>query len=713
MLLRKGHKELTVIEAVDHLSNLAELDLLESEIPQERSGALTLSWQDPTYYAYHREQIKETITVLNKYINELYGKDKGQLQEGETQRAIQALILLANEAAQKIDKYTEIFKGEGSVTELKEFKELQHFYLTKVAQKFQGGAEAEEKWHEEWGLGAEEKPSAQGLRDLEAIRQDREYELFFIRKDDGLPYFNRSLLRHLQMVGQFDTLLLSSSQEDPFQRLKMAQDRDLHLSAKEILHLASTYLDDYFKEAMKYKQMRFVAAVNKALMALMLASDTRNLVQSTIGKSAQRYYADFHYYLRNALTSPEYHRFLENPPKLTDRFQHILMNLSALLCASSFTRVGSRKEMVALIRSWVEKGTKASERQLQTSSPLSLWNNLMDEDASLRDYLQRYPSGPLMKTLQLFRQRDELKGFDPMFQQNFPGSLYLISGDQLHISCMRMACPTNQEMILKAEFNDEFSNFIDSLRNKKNNQRYLLINLQDRTSWKEHARCTALEKGQKKAEFIETLIVITLPKDTDFYKQSGPYHDSNDALEFLEQFAQQIAGAEECGFYFPAEIDQKEILKFSKAAMEIIHQVFFASNAVLLHKNRLDFIEIFYLLLTLKCIELSKPDLLSFSCKDAIDTGAAATAALYSFLRLMNDPSAWSKEEKGFLLWMLYAPALTLRQRAIDVTRLHRVISALAIVNAELEAHYENTVTTCSALYAISFFKDLKVKEVE
>ncbi len=115
----------------------------------------------------------------------------------------------------------------------------------------------------------------------------------------------------------------------------------------------------------------------------------------------------------------------------------------------------------------------------------------------------------------------------------------------------------------------------------------------------------------------------------------------------------------------------------------------------------------------LKLIEDFNPDTLSFTCKDAVDTGAAASAEMFAFLRMMNDASHWSKEEKDFLLWMLYAPALSVRERAIDIQRLNRMTSALAIVGAEVEAHYHETVAACSKLYKLPFFKGLKVKEIK
>ncbi|MBS0604347.1 MAG: hypothetical protein JSS60_04825 [Verrucomicrobia bacterium] len=724
MQFRKGHPELSVLEAVDNLSHMAELDLtvpeekikpaeLTEEQISERMHAL--SWHDPEYYAFNRERVKETFTTLLKYMKDLYEKDKGHLREDLTQRGIQAIMLLATEAAQKIDNFTDIFKGEKeaeSVTELKEFKELQHFYLTKVVQRFQTIMESEEPWQEEWGTGEIPDTATAALRDLETVRRDKEYELFQNRKEDGTPYFNRNLLRHMQLMGQFDVLLADPTMEDPFMRIQMILDRDAHLASKEILHLAAPYIDEFYKEALKFKNIPFVASINKGLMALMLAGNNRNLMQNAVGKYALNYYTDFHYYLRQALASLEYRKFIANPPDLSEGFLHSVMNLSHVLCTSFFLKVGSRKDMVAFIHMLIEKGGRGSATQSQTASPLSLWNNLRDQDDSIRYLLKQYPNGPLMKTLKLFREDFQMKGFDPIAQLNQPSQLFTVASNEMHISCIRIPSPTSQLNTAKAEIVDEFCGFIRSLASVKRNQRHLLINLQDRTSWLDHARCTAIEEIQKNKEFKGTLMVVTLPKNTDFYMQSGAYIEWDDAQEFMKLVKEQVESGELCGFYFPPEIDQKELIKFTGEAIKTVHAVFFAGKDRLVHKNRLDFIEIFYQLLTLKVIQDFKPDTLSFTCKDAVDTGAAASAEMFAFLRMMNDPSHFTKEEKDFLLWMIYAPALAVRERAIDIHRMNRMLSALSIVNAELEAHFAETVAACGKLYTIPFFEGVKVKEV-
>ena len=150
------------------------------------------------------------------------------------QRGLKAVILLATEAAEKLDKYAEV-EQQGKITELKEYQDLMKFYQSKVFHRFQAPLEGTEHWPEQWGSLAVENAQKGSLKGLESVRSDREYELFYIKKEDGTPYFNRSLLRHLQLVGKFDTLLIDPKSDDLFVRLKIMQDRDSHHAAPKNL----------------------------------------------------------------------------------------------------------------------------------------------------------------------------------------------------------------------------------------------------------------------------------------------------------------------------------------------------------------------------------------------------------------------------------------------------------------------------------------------
>lgn len=687
---------LTVLEAMDNLSHLAELDLERRE-----SHAIETS----------PEAVKETFRVLNNYLRHLYEKQKGHLQNREVQKSIRAIMVLAGEAAQKVDKYTALFKGAHgeSVTQLKEYQDLQQFYLTKIAKRLEASLGAEEAWQMEWGTMEEGSLDVQrrGLRDLETIRKDRDYDLLYIRKEDGTPFFNRNLVRHIQLVGEFDQLLSTETEESPFLKTKIAHDRNLHYSARGILHAVEPYLGEFYKQALHFKDREFVSSLNKAIMALMLATNTQNLLQNAIGKNCASYYADFHLYLREALNSAEYLEMLSAPSEKLDKFTHCLLNLSHGLAAYAFLRMGSQKEASLVIERLVSK--EGARLRAPHAKPISLWTSLLNEEELLSSYLKQYPSGPLLKTLEFFRKREGQRGFDPILQGNFPKQLFTFTDGKAHVSCLRIPSPTRQEVINEAKIVQEFRGFLRSLLRAGTEEKHLLINLQDRTSWHERARCIALEGLQKEAEFANQLIIITIPKSTDFYFQADAYKDMDEAALFIDQLKQQIASGEECGFYFPPSLNKKELDAFVDKVCSLIHQHFLGNKKLLSRKNRLDFIEIFYQLLALKLIDLYTPTSVSFTCKDAIDVGPCATAGFFALLRTLHDSSAWKAEEKEFLTWMLYSDALVQRERVVDSQSLHRMVSASATVEAEMQKSRAAFLKELSALYPHLTLNKLKI----
>jgi hypothetical protein len=715
---RKSDGELTILEAVDNLSAMAELDVASGEEPIHiEPGEETdkRQWLDPTHQEENREVVKQTFRVIRNYLQHVYDKDKEHLKDPETQKGIHAIMLLAGEAAQKVDKFTSIFKGaheKEGVAHLKEYQDLKQFYMNKIIKKFQQALETEDAWQAKWGGVEEDYLDIQrrGLKDLETVRRDKEYELFYIHREDGRNFFNRNLLRHVKLVGDFDESITDPTGEDPFLRIKGIQDHDVHAFAKEVLREAASYLDEFFKEAMRHKDKKLVSALNKSIMALMLAANPRNLMQNTTTKNCLSYYTDFHTYFRAALSSEEYRKFLASPPTQSDYFSHAMLNLIHALCSYFFIRQPKRKETVELIRRLIQKGgrQKMSEGH---GSAISIWNNLLDEDENIRNMLKHYPNGPLLKTLDAFREGSEQKGFDPVWQHNYPSQLYTFTFDDAHVSCLRIPSPTRQEHINKAEVIQEFQGFLRALNLRLNGEKHLLINLQDRTSWHEHARCVALEELQTQSAFTKSLIVITLPKNTEFYLQTASYQHLNQSDLFLKQFKEQIASAEECGFYFPPQVNKTEIAKFVDKALPMIHKTFFSEKNVLTRKNRLDFIEIFYQFFTMRLVQMLRPDSFSFTCKDAIDVGAAANAAFFAFLRLLSNDGKWLSEERDFLRWLLFSSALIVRERAIDLQRLNRTISALATMNAELEVQRQAVLKRCHELFGKPIFSQMKIEE--
>jgi hypothetical protein len=701
----KFAEDLSVVEAVDNLSTMAELDLVSVEREKELiqkglEGELEgIRWLSLHNADKKRDLVKQTFRVLFLYLEQLWTKNKEQLQDIATQRGIQAMMLLVGEAAQKMDRYTNLFKevqSLGTITNLKEYQELQQFYLTKVVKKFQPSLQEEEPWESKVAVDqtAPADLSKPALREVEIVRRDSEYELFLIRGEEGRAFFTPQLLRHVRMVGECEEMV--KGDENPFPKVRALDVELAQVRARKILDLSANQIEAFYKVAMLHKDREYVAFLNKALMALMLAANSSNARGERPGKSSLNYLRDFHFFLRLALQCREYQKHLVKEGQ--DDFGHVLISLSHVLCLSFFTHSLS-----------LDQAKQELKKLLQISyegKPLNVgrefWSSLADNDQHLRAYLKRFANGPLLKALVQLRQEGKGTGFDPLAQSNFPMQLFALTGSEIDVSVLHLPSPTKQEWIHRAEIVDEFKAFLRALSSKYTKRRHLLINHQDRSSWREAARSLAIENETAKTE---ALCVLTLPKDSDFYHQRGRYHDLNSAEEFIREFQAQIEKGEEAGFCLPKELSTKAMSEWSLKLMQTLHEHFFSARNVLPRQSRLDFIELFMQLYILKALERLKIDSMSFSCKDGIDTGAAAAAGFFAFLSMIRGD--FGDEEADDFVWLLYGPAMVNRERAIDSWRFHRVVNFLSLVDRERK---EGLAKALGALYETPYFSEVKLK---
>ncbi len=713
MVSGRKEEELSVMEAVDNLSNMSEIDLKASMIEEDEGEFSTeINWRDPKQALRNEPAVKETFRVLHRYLQNMVRRDRTILDDPQTLKGIQAIMLLASEAVRKMDRFAALYPKEyKAISKLKEYTDLQKYYQQQVLGQRPQPKEIVEGWEEHLDENYEEiAGEAKGLKDLEAVRKDQSYELFFIKDENDRPYFSRSLLRHIRLLGNFDELIAKAEGEDPLLKLRELYDQELHEGAKDALQLASPYIDEFYKEGMKYKERPYEGSLNKAVMALRMAANPKNLIENQSFKSCLEYYADFHRFLRQALRAPRYQKRISG--ELGDTpYTHALLRLTHALCCFFFMRTEPKKETLKLIHEMIERGDelqgprqkpKAEEKKLQ------LWTDLLDADESLRFLAKHYPNGPIMRTLDMFREEEEYEGYDPLMHENFPSQVFILSDKHLHVSVLRIPCPVQQIYINSADIVEEFLGFMRFLKEERKPDQHLLVNLQDRTSWKEYARCKALEDLAKTAEYTKTFHILGLPRDTSFFLQDEEYQTVEGAPVFMEQFEQQVLSGIDCGYLIPEPLRDKKLEKFVKESLKMVHEGFFDGSTNLSHSQRLSFIEIFYLLLTLKMIELLKVDSVSFTCKDAVDTGTQQTAIFYGFLKMVTNPKAWSKADKEQLLWILYTPALLVRERPINQAHLKRTISALETVHRQCIKNQKGIVKALEGIY-----KGIKFSELE
>lgn len=689
----------TIVQAINYLSSIAEMPLLTDQDTKQRSSEKRSQ----------EEKIRSVFQTLFQYIQGLYEKDRDFLEKEEIRNGIQSLILLAEETAERLDTHLSklgFFKEIGGVRQIEEYRSLIKFYHDKIFPKIRSFLDSKAGW-KNWDVEAnEETLSIQkpGLLQLNNVRNDREYELFLIRREDGSPYFTRTLLRHLQFVCQIEALLIDSSSEGLLFQADVLKEFYFQHMAQKMLVLTRQEVEAYFKLAMKYKQLKLVASVNKALIALFLASIENKSSEKIKGKNAFHYYADFQFYLRQAIYSEEYQRYLSHPLKSAETWLQTLLAVIDALCFHLFTKRGFQSSFNRFLDPILGvKKENSSHKKKENDS--SFFKQLVQQDATLRNQLNANPNGPIKKAFDLFQEEGQLSGFDPMSMGNVPCQLYAIVKEDVHISCLHLPAPILQKFIRKAEVLEEFHLFLRHLAHR--NKHHLLINLQDRTSWQEHARCVALEELPDQLGLSNALSVITFAKSGDFYQQQGPYEHLNCAKDFIKQLKEQVLSGESCGFYFPKSLKKEELIPFLDRSLQKIHTLFFSGKELLTHQNRLAFIEIFYLLFTLKLIEMLTPDTISFTSKDGMDAGALHHCEMFAFLKIINDGSPWSKEEKNLLDWMLYAPSLMQRLRAIDKKGFERMVGALEVIQAGVKTHPKQVKEGLNQLF--ESLKSLKI----
>ncbi len=503
MTIGRNKEELSVMEAVDILSNMSEVDLktpidLDSE---EEEVSLEINWRDPRHALRNEGAIKETFRVLHRYLQNIVRKDRQILNDPQTMKGIQAIILLAHEAVQKMDKFAALSPQRYKpISKLKEYTDLRKYYKQHIL----GQSNIPKEIPEEWEFDLEEELGSvetemQGFKDLEAVRKDQGYELFFIKNEEGRPYFSKNLIRHIRLLGNFDELISKAEGEDPLLQLRELLDHELFEGARELFRQVAPLLDEFYKGGMQHKDRPYEGNIIKAVMALRMAASPVHLIENQSFKSCIEYFSDFHRFLRAALNSPRYQEWLTGDIE-EDQQMHSLLTLTHALCAFFFMRIEPRKEALKLIDQMIKRGDElrgprtkpeADEKKLQ------LWTDLNDDDESLRYLTRHYPNGPLMRTLDMFREEEEYEGYDPLMHENFPSQLFSFSQKKFHVTVLRIPAPVKQTTIQEVQIVPEFTGFLRYLRDELKPDRHLLINLQDRTSWKEFARCKALEDLSK------------------------------------------------------------------------------------------------------------------------------------------------------------------------------------------------------------------------
>lgn len=704
---QKDLRQLSIMEAVEALEAFADLDFekdvrssSEQEIIEHNNyvTAKSVKWIGEESPDKTVKFVKGTFRTVLDYLREFYDIHKGEREDPKVTEGVKTIMVLVGEAAKKLDQYTTLFEktNEHAAQELKEYKTLQQFYLTRIARKIDDGilgkwilalaqGPAEQKRDKETVLKGKMPFSATHIfMDLEGVKKDSDYELFFVRKEDGSRFYNPRLIRNIKLVCDFGERLQEKFQKDPLEDIASWQDHAVHIGAKSILLSMGPTLDRFYKVTQKAARGEMVEELNKALFALFLASNPRNLARNIPVKNCSGYFRDFLVFFRRAFNSREYQRFLLYPPKKSAKLAQCLLETVHQLSCGLFTTIHGFSDLIPPFEKLLQQGIEAHSKEHEHAAEASqkYWSNIASHWHALKKIVKHHFQGPLGRVLEVL-DSGGFHAFDSIGMLNLPSQMYSIYFNEHKTTNIRLPSPTSQEFVHRADVLNEFKGMLLRYQDGKLHRRHLLINLQDRTSWKEHSRSTALENLQNHHEFAPSLAVVTLTKDTEFYHQTGPYQKERHADVFIENFLEHL-GEESCGFYFSEELKAKLIPSFIDSLIASVHKIFFNHRNVLTVDERCDFIEIVYLFLQLKLLDLLEPETFSFTCKDGVDTGTCASIALYTFLKVMNNVSCTEEELENIDL-MLNMPALLVRERVPLEDQLERLVKVLKRIESVKE----------------------------
>lgn len=676
---------LKLLDAVEALSKIAETPWEQDVYEVDEIDINDPHWLQAKDKEGVVDNIKSIFRVILNHLKDSYQEQYRTMGSSKNVEGIKTIMVIVGEAAKKIDRYTDLFhtKRVRSITEIKEYRQLQEFYNKKISKTINEAvlskwilalsqrafetARGEEKIHD----------TKHVFVDLDSVKNDTEYELFFIRKSDGTRFFSPRLIRNIKLICNFGVQLGKQTDRDPLIDLPIWQDYYGLAVSRAILNHVKPIINQYYPLIIHHKETALFGSLHKALLALILASNENRLISAGSSKGCSSYLADFQIYLREALESRTYQQMVAFPHQEFTKEETAAKKILDGLIQQLFEGDVSHDRLEAYLKALIKESNVflSLDHRKAINLDTPLWSRLSGDFIAMQKFIRYHANGHLNKLIANLEEGD-YSTFDPYQQMCLPEQLYRLGSSGFETCVHALASPTKQEVIDRASIIPEWLGYLHA--KTEDEGPIVLINHQDNTSWREYARAHAIENLQEASGINQVLTVLSLPKDTEFYNQQAPYDEDHQLVVFKKHLLEQVLG-NHTGFYFPESIRQKITQESVEGLFLAINRVFFSNKNVLSKEARLDFIEIFYLFLELKILEITKAKHLFFTCKDGIDISPTSACSLFALLKMLEGKSP-SQDEIDALNAMIYKPALLRRERVILQKRMERMLSSIKVL---------------------------------
>jgi hypothetical protein len=654
----------TIDEALEALTLLAELqeeepdDLLVEGSPVRQ---WTVSWLQDHDADETTLLVRRLFTIISSNIRELAGEKQPSAQKKKRWEALRRTLTRLSQTAAKLDRVYQQLQGTqpGFITGSLEYREVQQVYDSFTPRKRMAPVKPP-------ALEAVIPPHVEEMNGLQQILADLDYELCYLRRDDGTPFLTEALRNSVELAADFGMDFESFAGDDPFVWTLSWKDQLLHHKARAILKGAWQQAQLFYRSRGQAKRGDLADALSAAMMALMMAARPSNLLVEFAKKPVYRYFADFQTFLRQALGTREFRSLAGQSPQAS--WTSAQQSLARALCLQLYQTPWSESEATAAASRLI-----ADEQLPPSREESQIAERLRADHEALTTALGRHPSGPLFKMFDLVRE-ESIPPFDPLLEGNIPGSLEPIHFDNVRTFLLRLPSPTRQSVLSMPVVDDEFIDFVRPAVNRGGRAGHLVLNLQNRLDWREQPRALALERLQENVELAHSLTVVTLGSNTSFYWEAGGFEPQEAAL-FFSLFETELSDSAG-GYHFPDFVKQALFPAFYAEAVHAIHQLFFGGASTLSLAERQTFIDLFHSLLTIKLLDLYRPTDFCYVCKDGVDQSAAAAAAFMAVLWLLRQTPIGEAERAKLRNW-IQAPALLFRERSMQPHVHERMVRAI------------------------------------
>lgn len=683
---QKEKEDLSIVSAVETLSNIADLEF-EAIIhdPRMKEGqdsssiVQTVRWLHQKNAERMNAIIREKFHIVLNYLKHFYRAEKERFARSESVEGIRTIMLLVDEAAENLDKYTSLFLGaqQKSVKKTKEFIGLCDFYKKNIIPiatharvaswigafpletLLESARPSSVKWTEIPAL------SVLGV-ELEGLKNDLDYELLFLRQPDGTRFFAPKLLRTLKLASDVENVTVQNTEiENEVEALAHDQ---MSSEVRYLLGEVYPLIDSFFHMAEKANEHQAYLNLYQTCVALLAASVHAILPQAPRSekKGVFEYFNDFSMFLREEFHISGFQRLLTYPPHNEYSWEYSVFRLVQAFSSAIIAGAPLSKEFVQGIKGLVTQAlTRAAEQAPAPDGTVS--RQLLVEKSALRFFLKELKNTTLSRLIHLF-EGEGWTVFEPILGESIPTHMFDLSWRGSLIPLIRLPSPTSQEYVNKAHISDVFHSAIHRYLAQK--KACLIINLQDRTSWKESARALAIEEFCSKREKDERFFVLTQNRSNEFYFQTAEYASMHAAEDFKEELVSQLTEPGSGSFWSFEQISIPDL----KALVESVHTHVFGGKNVLPKEKRIEFIEFIYTIMILRAIGSCHPDVIFVSCKNGLDVTLSTVCSLFSFLSLIHQNS-FSSDDIDWLRAILFGVSLVKRQRLIFPERQERVCS--------------------------------------